>query len=83
MRHDERGGRRTAGTAVGADAAAGVAERVRAAAERARAEAALRRAAADSAADVEPSRPREIGGVDGPEPARYGDWDVKGRLTDF
>ena len=27
--------------------------------------------------------PREIGGVDGPEPTRFGDWEHKGRCTDF
>jgi hypothetical protein len=28
-------------------------------------------------------RPREIGGPKGPEPTRYGDWEVAGRCTDF
>ncbi|WP_239451648.1 DUF1674 domain-containing protein [Elioraea rosea] len=27
--------------------------------------------------------PREIGGPKGPEPTRYGDWEQKGRCTDF
>ena len=27
--------------------------------------------------------PREIGGTKGPEPTRYGDWEHKGRCTDF
>jgi hypothetical protein len=31
----------------------------------------------------QPSRPREIGGPQGPEPTRYGDWEVAGRCTDF
>ena len=26
---------------------------------------------------------REINGPKGPEPTRYGDWDVNGRCTDF
>lgn len=30
-----------------------------------------------------PKRPTEIGGVEGPEPTRYGDWQHKGRCTDF
>jgi len=30
-----------------------------------------------------PPRPREIGGPKGPEPTRYGDWEVNGRCTDF
>ena len=25
----------------------------------------------------------EIGGPKGPEPTRYGDWEVKGRVSDF
>jgi hypothetical protein len=34
---------------------------------------------------VEPSAamPIEIGGPKGPEPTRYGDWEQKGRCTDF
>lgn len=27
--------------------------------------------------------PREIAGRDGPEPTRYGDWEVKGIASDF
>lgn len=27
--------------------------------------------------------PREIGGRKGPDPARYGDWEVKGIASDF
>jgi hypothetical protein len=27
--------------------------------------------------------PREIGGRDGPEPTRYGDWEKNGRCVDF
>lgn len=26
---------------------------------------------------------KEIGGVNGPEPTRYGDWEKKGRCIDF
>ncbi|MFM9860205.1 DUF1674 domain-containing protein [Pseudoxanthobacter sp. M-2] len=48
-----------------------------AAAERALAEAAERRRLAEEA------RPREIGGRGGLEPARYGDWEVKGLASDF
>lgn len=41
---------------------------------------------------AEPDRPQdqpdkpvavEIGGPKGPEPTRYGDWQFKGRVTDF
>jgi hypothetical protein len=31
----------------------------------------------------EPAMPKEIGGPKGPEPTRYGDWEQKGRCTDF
>jgi hypothetical protein len=27
--------------------------------------------------------PKEIGGPKGPEPTRYGDWEVDGRCSDF
>ena len=27
--------------------------------------------------------PKEIGGPKGPEPTRYGDWEVNGRCSDF
>lgn len=27
--------------------------------------------------------PKEVGGAKGPEPTRYGDWQHKGRVTDF
>jgi hypothetical protein len=30
-----------------------------------------------------PERPREIGGRGGLDPARYGDWEVKGVASDF
>ena len=49
------------------------------AAERALAEAAARRAAASKA----PERPKEIQGREGPDPARYGDWETKGITSDF
>jgi len=29
------------------------------------------------------SMPREIGGRDGPEPTRFGDWEKNGRCIDF
>jgi hypothetical protein len=34
-------------------------------------------------ADGEASATREIGGRKGPDPARYGDWEVKGIASDF
>jgi len=27
--------------------------------------------------------PRELGGREGPEPTRYGDWELRGRCIDF
>ncbi len=49
------------------------------AARRALEEAEARRAAAAQAAAL----PREINGRDGPEPVRFGDWEVKGIACDF
>jgi hypothetical protein len=38
----------------------------------------------DPAADDKASAsPREIGGRDGPDPTRYGDWEKAGRCIDF
>ncbi len=51
------------------------------AAKRALAEAAERRAAQE--ADAEEEQPKELGGQDGPEPTRYGDWERKGVISDF
>ncbi len=48
------------------------------AARRALEEAAARRAAQEAA-----DAPPEQGGPSGPEPTRYGDWERKGRVTDF
>jgi len=30
-----------------------------------------------------PAGPREVGGPQGPEPTRFGDWERKGRCIDF
>lgn len=49
------------------------------AAERALAEAAARRAALADKGEPPP----EEGGRGGPDPARYGDWEVQGRAVDF
>jgi hypothetical protein len=48
------------------------------AAERALAEAEQRRRSVINA-----QRPKEISGRGGPDPARYGDWEVKGIASDF
>jgi hypothetical protein len=50
------------------------------AAERALAEAAARRAERDR---HPVDRPTEIAGRDGPEPTRYGDWEINGLTSDF
>jgi hypothetical protein len=34
-------------------------------------------------AALEKARPLEIGGRDGPEPTRFGDWEMRGRCIDF
>ena len=47
------------------------------AAHRALAEAEARRA------EVKPAPPRELNGRGGLDPARYGDWEVKGLASDF
>lgn len=52
------------------------------AARRALEEADERRARALAAGNGK-ARPPEIGGRDGPEPTRYGDWEVKGIVSDF
>ena len=51
---------------------------ISAAAERALAEAETRSKAAAASA-----LPKEINGRDGPEPTRFGDWEVKGIASDF
>ena len=48
------------------------------AAQRALAEAEERRRNAQK-----PDRPKELGGRDGPEPVRFGDWEKKGIAVDF
>jgi hypothetical protein len=50
------------------------------AAERALAEAAARRAERDG---NPANQPKEIAGRDGPEPTRYGDWEINGLTSDF
>ena len=49
------------------------------AAQRALAEAEARR----KADEAQPPMPKELGGRDGPEPVRYGDWEKKGIAVDF
>jgi len=63
---------------VMADAKDKTLKTISAAAERALAEAEARRNAAAAGA-----LPKEINGRDGPEPTRFGDWEVKGIASDF
>lgn len=44
---------------------------------------ALKEAEARRAVEKEAQAPREIGGRGGKDPARYGDWEIKGRTIDF
>ena len=39
--------------------------------------------ASSTAKAAEQTQPAERGGPKGPEPTRYGDWEAKGRCTDF
>jgi hypothetical protein len=55
-----------------------IAERIAAAAQRALAEAEARRAAQGKS-----ETPKEVGGRGGLDPARYGDWEIKGIACDF
>jgi hypothetical protein len=52
--------------------------RIKAAAKRALAEAEARRKT-----QTRPDLPLELGGRDGPEPTRFGDWEKKGTTSDF
>jgi hypothetical protein len=49
-------------------------------AQRALAEAAERRRIAEAA---KAAAPKEIDGREGPDPVRYGDWEIKGLACDF
>ena len=62
------------------DAGAGRRKPLSPAAERALAEAAARRAEIDRKAM---ERKKELHGRGGLDPTRYGDWEVKGRASDF
>ena len=60
------------------DAASDLPQELPPAAKRALSEAAARRKLSDAT-----QRPVELGGRDGPEPVRYGDWEKKGLAIDF
>jgi hypothetical protein len=68
------------GTEVEREAPAAAPRVLSPAAQRALAEAQARRAEIDRQAK---ERPKELNGRRGPEPARYGDWEVKGIACDF
>jgi len=46
-------------------------------------ERALKEAKERQATEKKAELPEELGGRDGPEPTRYGDWEKKGRVSDF
>ncbi len=52
-------------------------------AKRALAEAEERRRKREAEAEAAGPQPKEVGGVDGQDPVRYGDWENKGRASDF
>ena len=56
-----------------------ISKRVREGAERALAEARARQ----TRPELPPKAGAELGGRNGPEPVRYGDWEVKGLASDF
>jgi hypothetical protein len=47
------------------------------------AERALQEAEERQKKEINLNMPKELGGRDGPEPVRYGDWEKKGIATDF
>jgi hypothetical protein len=52
--------------------------------EESKADAPEMRQSADAPDEPSPtSMPREVNGPKGPEPTRYGDWEQKGRCSDF
>jgi hypothetical protein len=68
------------GTDAEPDALPAAPRKLSPAAERALAEAEVRRAEIDRVAK---DRPKEFNGRRGPEPVRYGDWEVRGIASDF
>jgi hypothetical protein len=54
------------------------AERINAAAKRA-----LQEAQDRKQNSAKPNHPTELGGRNGPEPTRFGDWEKKGIISDF
>ena len=60
-----------------------VKRRIRDGGERARAEAEARKKAAARDPAGGAALPKEVSGRAGPDPARYGDWEVKGVASDF
>ena len=69
--------RRPSGVSVGPEAGEPAARELPPAARRALAEAEARRA------EAKPDAPHELNGRGGLDPARYGDWEVKGLASDF
>jgi hypothetical protein len=70
----------SSGSLGGQASAAGPKRQLSPAAQRALAEAEARRAEIDRQSK---DQPKELNGRGGPNPARYGDWEVKGIASDF
>lgn len=74
----------TASVGTTGEPAAGVSQRALSEpARRALAEAEERRAAEKRSSDAKSEKAKEVGGRDGPEPTRYGDWEKGGIVSDF
>ncbi|MEM6618468.1 MAG: DUF1674 domain-containing protein [Pseudomonadota bacterium] len=58
-------------------------ERLAQAAARALEEAEARKTQEKAKAKKRAAMPKELGGRDGPEPTRFGDWELKGITSDF
>lgn len=68
---------------VSSDPAAAPAKPLTPAAQRALAEAQARREALAAEQAKAKPQPKEFNGREGPDPARYGDWETKGIASDF
>lgn len=76
----QRPSERPGGSGTAADTPAEDDRRLTPAAQRALAEAEARRARREAA---DGSQAPEVEGRDGPDPVRYGDWEMGGRAVDF
>lgn len=82
MCDDQTGGVEHGSGASGNESDAVEAKPLTPAAKRALAEAEARRSAAEEAQE-QAARAKEVGGRDGPDPVRFGDWEKGGICSDF